>query len=148
VIGGPVEEDTVTVAQLAGMLRVCKITVYRRLDSGEYKGEKVNGKWEIPVSQFPGSVQKGLESAQQTRRPRNTAPRQRRITARNPAPAPGPDDLIPTGEAAAILGGVHPKTVRRAEQKWNLEVRHTEGGHRRYRRGQITALAAQLREPG
>lgn len=69
----------------------------------------------------------------------------RRIMARHPA-APDPADLIPAGPAAAILG-IPRARLEASARAWGIEVHRTPGGHRRYRRGQITDAATRHR-PG
>ena len=58
-------------------------------------------------------------------------------------PAPHPADLIRVKEAAALLG-ITRKQLRTAAEMRELEIHHTPGGNRLYRRGQITAVAARI----
>jgi excisionase family DNA binding protein len=51
----------------------------------------------------------------------------------------GPDDLLPIGDAARILG-VSVNTVRRWEREGKLAATRTLGGQRRFRLGDLTAL--------
>ena len=67
----------------------------------------------------------------------------RRIMARHQSPAPSPADLITASKAAAILG-IHRRQVPGSARTWGIEIHRTSGGHRRYRRGQITDAAARL----
>jgi predicted DNA-binding protein (UPF0251 family) len=65
-----------------------------------------------------------------------------RIRDSYPVP-PAREDLIAPGQAAAILG-IPSRKLARKEDFWQLTVRRTSGGHRRYVRGEIEDLARHL----
>ncbi|WP_442927768.1 MerR family DNA-binding transcriptional regulator [Microbacterium sp. MMO-20] len=51
------------------------------------------------------------------------------------------DERISTSAAAALLG-VHPQTLRQYERQGAITSLRTPGGHRRFRLGDVRALAA------
>lgn len=53
---------------------------------------------------------------------------------------PAPEDLLPIGEAARILG-VSVETLRRWDRAGSIGSIRTIGGQRRFRRSEIEALA-------
>ena len=53
--------------------------------------------------------------------------------------AQSPDDLLPSG-AAAALAGVSRDTIKRWESNGIIASKRTPTGHRRYRRGDVEAL--------
>jgi excisionase family DNA binding protein len=56
----------------------------------------------------------------------------------------GPDDLLPLSAVAEALG-VSPSTVRRLADQGALPGTRTEGGHRRFRRGDVQRLTRERR---
>jgi len=55
------------------------------------------------------------------------------------------DERISTSVAAAILG-VHPQTLRQYERQGAITSYRTPGGHRRFRAGDVHALADEVAE--
>lgn len=53
-----------------------------------------------------------------------------------------PDEALPPGRAAAILG-VHADTIKRWEKAGRIASFRTPTGHRRYWRSEVEALATQ-----
>ncbi len=58
----------------------------------------------------------------------------------------GGDELLPLSAVADALG-VSPSTVRRLADQGVLPGTRTEGGHRRFRRGDVQRLARERRQP-
>lgn len=56
-----------------------------------------------------------------------------------------PDDLLPPGEAAALIG-VSRDTLKRWEAKDRIRSLRTPDNHRRYRRGDVEALLTEPAE--
>lgn len=49
-------------------------------------------------------------------------------------------DQLLNPAAAALIAGVHPKTLNQWADEGRIAVRRTPGGHRRYRRSDVEAL--------
>ncbi len=131
-----------TAGEMAGLLRVSPMTVYRLIASGDLDATKAGGSWRIPAPAARRYLARHTTAAPTQTSGQASTQGSADAGSRAPAGARGNQERLLVPAEVAVLFGVDPRTVTLWANRGQLTPVRTPGGHRRYRDAEVAALLA------